>query len=175
MQNRLQGTPDIQYQKKRVENGGPATNRYVGILANVRHRRSKKPQQHWRTLCFLQWMSLLFTKGKGFLEGGNKFYSKGKVLHNDSLSLWRIRKKRPMLQGRTLGSNHGARGASEGAWGTVHWTHWGSDPGSGGVAGPSGRRSLIGWPCGAREAPVRCGWRQWFYLDRHKIERVSLD
>lgn len=66
--------------------------------------------------------------------------------YNDSLCLKRIGNERPVLQSRTGGASHGARGA-------VDWSRRRSDSGSRGAAGPSGRRSLVGRTCRTRESP----------------------
>lgn len=56
MQNLIiQKTPEIGYKKKKKKGEWiTATKQHVDVLAEVQHRRSKKPQQHWGTswMCF---------------------------------------------------------------------------------------------------------------------------
>lgn len=56
-----------------------------------------------------------------YTERGNELHSTGKLSHNDSLSRKGIGNVRPVLQGGTWGSGHGARRASHGARGPVDW------------------------------------------------------
>lgn len=105
----------------------------------------------------------------GFVPGrGSSFFLVGKKSHNDSLGLKRVGNGRSVLQGRAGVSGHWA-------WGAILRAGWSNDPGRWGAAGPSRGRSLIGWPCRTREAPLRFFWRhlRWVYLERTIIGHTS--